>query len=61
MTRPDVLIVGGRFISALVRKRAGVIGLVIVLLNVVVALSAPVLAPRDPLDQNVARRLLPPA
>jgi peptide/nickel transport system permease protein len=43
-----------------VRKRAGLVGLVIVLLNVVVALSAPVLAPHDPLDQDVARRLLPP-
>jgi len=43
-----------------VRKRAGLIGLVIVLLNVVVALSASVLAPHDPLDQDVARRLLPP-
>jgi len=41
-----------------VRKRAGVIGLAIVLLNVVVALSAPVLAPHDPLDQDAARRLL---
>ena len=51
----------GRFVSALVRKRAGVIGLAIVLLNVVVALSAPILAPHDPLDQDVARRLLPPA
>jgi peptide/nickel transport system permease protein len=49
-----------RLISALVRKRAGLVGLVIVLLNVVVALSAPVLAPHDPLDQDVARRLLPP-
>jgi peptide/nickel transport system permease protein len=49
-----------RVITALVRKRAGLIGLVIVLLNVVVALSAPVLAPHDPLDQDVARRLLPP-
>jgi peptide/nickel transport system permease protein len=50
-----------RVITALVRKRAGLIGLVIVLLNVVVALSAPVLAPHDPLDQDVARRLRPPA
>ena len=49
-----------RVISALVRKRAGLIGLAIVLLNVVVALSASVLAPHDPLDQDVARRLLPP-
>jgi peptide/nickel transport system permease protein len=49
-----------RVITALVRKRAGLIGLVIVFLNVMVALSAPVLAPHDPLDQDVARRLLPP-
>lgn len=58
--RPASRTRGRRVISALVRKRAGLIGLVIVLLNVVVALSAPVLAPHDPLDQDVARRLLPP-
>src|SRR5262245_11982897 len=51
----------GRLLSALVRKRAGAIGLAIVLLNIVVALAAPALAPHDPLDQDVARRLLPPA
>src|SRR5439155_26815641 len=33
----------------------------IVVLHVVLALSPPVLAPHAPLDQAVARRLLPPA
>src|SRR5262249_60947505 len=36
-------------------------GLAIVLLNIAVAMAAPLLAPHDPLDQDVARRLLPPA
>jgi peptide/nickel transport system permease protein len=43
------------------RKRAGVAGLVIVALDVLVALAAPAIAPHDLLDQDVARRLLPPA
>ena len=30
-------------------------------MNIAVALAAPLLAPHDPLDQDVARRLLPPA
>jgi peptide/nickel transport system permease protein len=51
----------GRLLSALARKRAGAVGLIIVTLNVVVALLAPVISPHDPLDQDVARRLLPPA
>ncbi len=51
----------GRFLSALARKRAGAVGLIIVTLNVVVALLAPAISPHDPLDQDVARRLLPPA
>jgi ABC-type dipeptide/oligopeptide/nickel transport system permease subunit len=46
--------------SALSRKRAGAIGLAILVLNIVVALAAPIVAPHDPLDQDVARRLLPP-
>jgi len=49
-----------RLASALVRKRAGAIGLAILVLNVVVALAAPIVAPHDPLDQDVARRLMPP-
>jgi len=44
-----------------VRKRVRAVGLVIVTLNVVVALLAPAISPHDPLDQDVARRLLPPA
>lgn len=43
------------------RNRGGFIGFLIVLLNILVALSAPALAPHDPLDQDIARRLLPPA
>ena len=49
-----------RFATALGRRRAGAIGLAILVLNVAVALAAPVIAPHDPLDQDVARRLLPP-
>ena len=46
---------------AVVRNRAGVLGLVVVLLDVAVAIFAPLLAPHDPLQQDIARRLLPPA
>jgi peptide/nickel transport system permease protein len=49
-----------RFASAVGRRRAGAIGLAILVVNVAVALAAPVIAPHDPLDQDVARRLLPP-
>ena len=49
-----------RLASALARKRAGAVGLAILVLNIVVALAAPIVAPHDPLDQDVARRLLPP-
>jgi len=50
----------GRFTAALVRKRAGAAGLVIVILNMAVALLAPAISPHDPLEQDVAQRLLPP-
>jgi peptide/nickel transport system permease protein len=43
------------------RNRGGLIGLLIVLLDIGVAILAPVLAPHDPLDQDITRRLLPPA
>ncbi|MDP2628106.1 MAG: ABC transporter permease [Candidatus Rokubacteria bacterium] len=43
------------------RNRGGLIGLLIVLLNIVVAILAPVLGPHDPLDQDITRRLQPPA
>jgi peptide/nickel transport system permease protein len=49
-------------LRALVRRnRGGFIGFLIVVLNIAVAALAPVLAPHDPLDQDIARRLLPPA
>ena len=45
----------------MLRNRGGLIGLLIVLLNIVVAILAPVLGPHDPLDQDITRRLQPPA
>lgn len=45
----------------LVRDRAAFLGLVVVLLVVVGALFAPILAPHDPLDQDLGKRLLPPS
>ena len=45
----------------MLRNRGGLIGLLIVLLNIVVAILAPLLAPHDPLDQDITRRLQPPA
>lgn len=43
------------------RNRGGFVGILIVVVNIAVALLAPVLGPHDPLDQDIARRLLPPA
>jgi peptide/nickel transport system permease protein len=43
------------------RNRGGFVGFLIVVVNIAVALLAPVLGPHDPLDQDIARRLLPPA
>ncbi len=42
------------------RNRLAVAGLVIVLVLVVMAAFAPWIAPHDPYEQNLARRLLPP-
>lgn len=42
------------------RNRAGMVGLAIVLVNVAIALLAPVVSPHDPLDQDITQRLLPP-
>jgi peptide/nickel transport system permease protein len=50
-----------RLIRTMRRNRGGLIGLLIVLLNIVVAILAPVLGPHDPLDQDITRRLQPPA
>ena len=50
-----------RLTRTMLRNRGGLIGLLIVLLNIVVAILAPLLAPHDPLDQDITRRLQPPA
>ena len=50
-----------RLTRTMLRNRGGLIGLLIVLLNIVVAILAPVLGPHDPLDQDITRRLQPPA
>ena len=42
------------------RNAGGGLGFLIVVLNIGVALLAPVLAPHDPVEQDIARRLLPP-
>lgn len=52
----------GRFQPrALLRNRIGLAGAVIIALEILVALLAPVLSPHDPIEQNIARRLVPPA
>jgi peptide/nickel transport system permease protein len=43
------------------RNRAAVVGLVFIILEVVVALAAPWVAPYDPLDQSVREALKPPS
>ena len=50
-----------RLTRTMLRNRGGLIGLLIVLLNIVVAILSPVLGPHDPLDQDITRRLQPPA
>src|SRR5262249_27698701 len=47
--------------SRALRHRGFVVGAVILLLMIVIAIGAPVLAPHDPFDQSLARRLRPPA
>lgn len=49
------------FLRSLARDRAGLIGLVLFLLVVFSALSAPWIAPHDPTDQNLKTSKLPPA
>jgi len=51
----------GRPLRALLRNRGALAGLLVVLANIVGAVFAPALAPHNPLDQDIARRLLPPA
>lgn len=47
--------------SAFLRNRAAVVGLVILALLGVVALAAPMLAPHDPVDQNLSQALEGPS
>lgn len=51
---------GSRLVRRALRNRAGLVGLAIVLVNVAIALLAPAVSPHDPLDQDIALRLLPP-
>ncbi len=46
---------------SVVRNPGGALGLVLVILMVGVAILAPLIAPQDPLRQNLIRRLQPPA
>ncbi|MBI1845474.1 MAG: ABC transporter permease [Candidatus Rokubacteria bacterium] len=47
-------------VRRLVRRRTALFGLAVMLLTVVVAAAAPVLAPFDPIEQNIGDRLKPP-
>lgn len=50
----------GQFLRELVRHPLAALGLTIIVLVTIVAVLAPVLAPYNPSDQNIAYRLLPP-
>ena len=49
-----------RAIRGLTRNGLALVGLILLVLIVVAALLAPVIAPADPAEQDVTRRLLPP-
>jgi peptide/nickel transport system permease protein len=44
----------------LLKNRIGLVGVVIIACEILVALLAPVLSPYDPIEQHIARRLTPP-
>ncbi len=50
-----------RSLRSLVRNRGALIGMIVLIANVVAAVFAAWVAPMDPLDQDIARRLMPPA
>jgi peptide/nickel transport system permease protein len=50
-----------RSLRSLVRNRGALIGMLVLIANVIAAVFAPWIAPMDPLDQDVTRRLMPPA
>src|SRR5215472_4861819 len=58
--RPTSNAFGRRLLRALRRDWLAALGLVLLVLLVVVAVCAPLIAPHDPLDQDVTRKLLPP-
>jgi peptide/nickel transport system permease protein len=52
--------VGGRLLRSLARRGTAQFGLAVVLVVILVAIFAPLIAPHDPLAQDVTRRLVPP-
>ena len=50
-----------RSLRALRRNRMAMLGMAVILFWVVVAIAAPIIAPKDPLAQDVMRRLEPPS
>ncbi|MEK8130624.1 ABC transporter permease [Paenibacillus filicis] len=48
-------------LNRLVHSKTGILGLAVLLAIAVIAVAAPLLAPHDPAQTNVARKLLPPA
>lgn len=51
----------GRLLRSVRRSRMAVVGTIVLLLVVLVALAGPVLVPQDPVAQNLASALKPPA
>lgn len=59
-TPPPGRTFGAGFLRRSLRHRGLMLGGGILLVIVILALAAPLIAPHDPYDQNLARRLLPP-
>ena len=47
-------------VRVLLKNRIGLVGVIIIACEILVALLAPALSPHDPIEQNIARRLTPP-
>ncbi|MEO6463172.1 MAG: ABC transporter permease, partial [Candidatus Eisenbacteria bacterium] len=52
---------GRRNLRAFLRHKGGVIGTILVLVFALIALTADVIAPYDPLQQDLSQRLQPPS
>jgi peptide/nickel transport system permease protein len=48
-------------VHSLTRSRLAIVGLVMFVIIVLLAVSAPIIAPHDPMDQDLANTLMPPA